>query len=138
MDEATIERIAVRVAAHAGAGCGLNVHQRQAVHDVVRAEIRRAVNTPPTPTGRTIDVRVPLIVGSDGTWAASGWSNQKLTEMDWGMICDMLSDQVAPNAPMPVEKRVILTATVELPPDASEVQAGVESAEEKEADDGSE
>ena len=117
MDEATIERIAERVADEL-----FEPPHECAVTGRIMTAIREVVGESPTPTGRTIDVRVPLIVGSDGVWSAtggSGWSEKEVLRN----LVERFGDTDI--------RYHILTATVELPPDASEVQAGVEGVEQR-------
>lgn len=59
---------------------------------------------------KTIDVRIPAVIGSDGRWAAYGYPGA-MNDPDWPMV-----EEVADNGGSAgYYKRVWITATLELP-----------------------
>lgn len=70
--------------------------------------------------GRTVQIKIPVIVGSNGKWCANGYDSLKdpSKDADWGFMADSLdSSTPADKDPVwpAVERRYIVVATVEIP-----------------------
>ena len=78
---------------------------------------------------KPLTIEIPVVVGSNGKWHASGYDAMRdpRKDADWGMMSESLDssspsdkDPIWPNA----EKRFIVRATVFVPDDDAEVVAG--------------
>lgn len=71
---------------------------------------------------RTVDVEIPVLVGSNGKWAANGYTSTKDDGADWGVMADSLEgdDGKYPNA----ERRYVVRATLIVPDDEPETVQG--------------
>lgn len=67
---------------------------------------------------KTVTIEIPLLVGSNGKWCASGYSSTAKDGADWSFMSDCLGDDPS------VERRYMVRATVTVPDDAPEVVAG--------------
>lgn len=71
---------------------------------------------------RSIQIEIPVIVGSNGRWYASGYPTKPGDTPDWGFMADSLQDD---DGKYPaVEQRFIVTAIVRVPDEAPEVVVG--------------
>ena len=68
--------------------------------------------------GKMIEIKIPVLVGSNGKWCANGYDTVK--NPDWGFMADTLDSAGVDEPPKwpAAERRHIVTATVEVPDDA--------------------
>lgn len=85
---------------------------------------------------KTVNIRVGVVVDSNGNWNATGWSSENLDTNDRQMQEREFLSNAAEfmEQGFPIVKELILTAVVELPDRAvEEIEAQIISPENKEA-----
>ena len=71
---------------------------------------------------KTVTVEIPVLVGSNGKWCASGWNTAVEQGPDWGFMFDSLESD---DGSFPAtERRYVVRATLIVPDEAPEVVEG--------------